>query len=195
MDDWPTSDLPDALAAIEADTARCGFAMPSERRTGSLLRMLAASKPAGRFLELGTGTGLATAWLLDGMDGASRLTSIDIDRRVSAVAKRHLGRDRRLDLVVGDADQWLRQAGAASYDLIFADAMHGKYVMFDHAWRRLGQGGIYVADDMLPQANWPVGHQARVDGLLDLLDARADCAVTRLTWTTGLVIAVRTSEK
>jgi len=44
-----------------------------------MLRTLAASKPGGRFLELGTGTGIATAWLLEGMDERSTLISIDND--------------------------------------------------------------------------------------------------------------------
>jgi predicted O-methyltransferase YrrM len=40
--------------------------MPSEPRTGAFLRELCAGKPGGNLLELGTGTGLATAWMLDG---------------------------------------------------------------------------------------------------------------------------------
>jgi len=39
--------------------------MPSDVMVGALLRLLAAAKPGGRMLELGTGTGLATAWVLD----------------------------------------------------------------------------------------------------------------------------------
>jgi predicted O-methyltransferase YrrM len=39
------------------------FGMASDPLTGALLATLAASKPGGRFLELGTGTGGATAWL------------------------------------------------------------------------------------------------------------------------------------
>lgn len=47
--------------------------MGSDHLTGSLLRTLVASKPSGMVLELGTETGLATAWLLDGMDAQARL--------------------------------------------------------------------------------------------------------------------------
>jgi hypothetical protein len=49
------------LAAIRQDTEALGFTMMSEPRTGALLATLAASKPGGRMLELGTGTGLGTA--------------------------------------------------------------------------------------------------------------------------------------
>src|SRR5688572_31489907 len=59
--------------------------MSSEPGTGSLLRALAASKPNGRFLELGTGAGVGTAWPLAGMDPGSRLISIDNDAEVSKI--------------------------------------------------------------------------------------------------------------
>ena len=51
--------------------------MASDLYTGSLLKTLAASKPSGRFLELGTGTGLATAWIIAGLDEKSSLISIE----------------------------------------------------------------------------------------------------------------------
>jgi hypothetical protein len=60
--------VPPMIEDIERETKQIGFTMGSEPRTGSLLRTLAAMKPAGRILELGTGTGIATAWLLAGMD-------------------------------------------------------------------------------------------------------------------------------
>ena len=84
------------LEAIHRDTQDLGFAMASEPKTGALLRVLAASKPSGRFLELGTGTGVGTAWLLAGMDATSRLESVDSDENVLAVARRHLGADSRV---------------------------------------------------------------------------------------------------
>jgi predicted O-methyltransferase YrrM len=59
LDDHTQSNPPRELAAIQQATAASGFTMPSEALTGALLRSLAASKPGGRLLELGTG--LATA--------------------------------------------------------------------------------------------------------------------------------------
>jgi predicted O-methyltransferase YrrM len=72
--------------------------MASETQTGSIIRLLAAAKPGGRFLELGTGTGIATAWLLNGMDSGSQLDSVDNDPQALAVARRHLGGDPRATL-------------------------------------------------------------------------------------------------
>lgn len=102
MNDCFIFDRPTALEAILRETADVGFSMPSEPQTGSFLRTLAASKPAGRFLELGTGTGVATAWLLAGMDHASRLETVDNDPAVVAIARRHLGADPRVTFLLDD---------------------------------------------------------------------------------------------
>jgi predicted O-methyltransferase YrrM len=71
--------IPAVLDRIQRETERIGFTRASEPKTGSLLRALAASKPAGQFLALGTGTGVGTAWLLAGMDASSALVSVDSD--------------------------------------------------------------------------------------------------------------------
>ena len=74
MDDTVVADVPRAIPSILADTARLGFGMASDAQTGALLRRtVVASKPGGRVLELGTGTGAATAWLLDGMTADATL--------------------------------------------------------------------------------------------------------------------------
>ncbi|MCE3291048.1 MAG: O-methyltransferase family 3, partial [Caulobacter sp.] len=93
---------PTAWPALVERTARVGFGMPSDAASGALLRMLAACKPGGRLLELGTGTGLATAWLLDGMDAGARLVSIDNDSAVQGEARAALGEDSRVDFIADD---------------------------------------------------------------------------------------------
>lgn len=193
MQENDSTRLPAQLRAIEEATTGLDFDMASERDTGALLRVLAAGKPAGRFLEIGTGTGLATAWLLDGMDSASLLHTVDIERNVAAVAQRFLGQDPRVRFVVADAIGWLEANRDLSFDLIFADAIPGKYEHFATVWDRLKPGGIYVIDDMQPQGNWPDGHGERVVGLLTSLQQRSDCMVVEMDWSTGLAIAAKSA--
>ena len=191
MDDTAFLRPPAALAAILADTNVLGFPMASEPRTGAMLRMLAASKPGGRFLELGTGTGISTAWLLDGMDASATLLSVDTDATFQDVARRHLGGDRRLELVVEDGAAFLRRQPSRSFDLVFADAMPGKYDALDEALASVKVGGFYAIDDMLPQANWPDGHSARVATLLPDLLGRAEFSPAAMAWSSGLVVLAR----
>ncbi|MDQ0745853.1 putative O-methyltransferase YrrM [Streptomyces africanus] len=86
MDDTP-SRLPTTLPMLRAKARDAGFTMSSEDHTGSFLAALAAARPAGRILELGTGVGEGTAWLLSGMDRASCLTTVEIDPAVQAIAQ------------------------------------------------------------------------------------------------------------
>jgi len=201
----PVTKPPADLEAIEAATRSIEFAMASDRETGALLRSLAHSKPAGRLLEIGTGTGLATAWLADGMRadgmladgmladamrGGATLLSIDSDPSVVELARTHLGDMPHVELRVGDAGALLAQI-QGPYDLIFADAWPGKFSHLDLALDLLAPGGVYVIDDLLPQPNWPAGHADEVDRLLADLGSRTDLTVCQLNWSTGIAIVTR----
>jgi predicted O-methyltransferase YrrM len=185
----PSSILSDILEA----TTAISFTMASDLLTGSLLRTLASTKPAGTFLELGTGTGMGTAWLLDGMDTASTLITIDNDEKPLTVARRCLGHDPRITFCVMDGVAFLQlmHDQGQTFDLIFADTFPGKFVALDDALRLLRVGGLYVIDDLLPQPSWPKGHQQNVNRLIEELDQRSDLRLTKLNWSTGLIIATR----
>ncbi len=186
----PRSEPPRAIEAIEADTRQIGFDMASDRATGELLRALVASKPDGRILEIGTGTGLATAWLADGMNDRGALLSIDSDPAVVEVARRHLGNDRRITFEVGDGADILGRI-EGRFDLIFADAWPGKFSHLEEALGLLARGGLYVIDDLLPQPNWPDGHGAKVDALLRDLGSRPGLTISHLDWSTGITIVAK----
>ena len=182
---------PPVLDAIRAATERIGFTLGSEPQTGALLRALAASKPAGNLLELGTGTGIGTAWLLAGMDADSRLTSVDADASVMEIARQHLGHDSRVTFHLGDGGAFLEQS-RERFDLIYADAWPGKFTHLDRALSLLSVGGIYFIDDLLPQPSWPEGHAPRVPALIADLESRSGFVSTTLSWSSGLMILVRT---
>ena len=191
MNDLSNLNEPAAIAAIWADSRACGFTMASEPLTCSLLRTLAAAKPAARFLELGSGSGLSTAWLLDGMDAASSLTTVDNDAALLAILKKHLGADLRLTVACADGDDFLRSLQGQRFDFIFADTWAGKYRLLDEALALLNPGGLYVIDDMLPQPNWPEGHAEKVADLVATLEQREDFRLTKLSWASGVILAAR----
>jgi predicted O-methyltransferase YrrM len=186
---------PSVLPRIVERTEAMGFRLASEVRTGALLRTLAAAKPKGRLLELGTETGVATAWLLAGMDAESTLMSVDKEASVQQVAREFLGSDPRLHLVLEDGLAFLHRQQASSFDLIFADAMAGKYEGLDECLRVVRPGGFYIIDDMLPQPNWPDGHAEKVPVLLRRLAEHQSFAIVPRAWASGVVIAVKRSRE
>jgi predicted O-methyltransferase YrrM len=191
LDDHEIIRKPNALHAILAETDALKFGMASEPRVGALLATLAASKPGGRFLELGTGTGHGTAWLLSGMDRTSSLESVETDPTVVAVAQRHLGSDTRVTFHVMDGAEFIRRAAREAFDLIYADAWPGKFSHLNETLALLRPGGIYLIDDLLPQPSWPEGHAPKVPTLIRELEQRSDLVTVKLGWASGLMIAVR----
>jgi predicted O-methyltransferase YrrM len=183
--------LPQAYLAIDTLTKSSGFTMASDPLTCSLLRTLAAAKPGAALLELGTGTGLSTAWILDGMDGQSTLISIDNDPQFLEIARSRLANDQRLQLVLTDGADWVAANAGQQFDYIFADTWHGKYLLLDEVLAMLKKGGLYIIDDMLPQPNWPEGHHEKAIKLVETLEARGDLLLTKQVWATGIIIAVK----
>jgi predicted O-methyltransferase YrrM len=108
MDEATFQPPPNAYEAILAATRKIGFQSWCWPQVGALLRVIAATKLGGRMLEIGTGTGVGTCWLLDGMDAEARLTTVDTSPKVQAIAQQHLGTDPRLTILCED--------GAATID-------------------------------------------------------------------------------
>jgi predicted O-methyltransferase YrrM len=191
MLDKPCLRWPPQLQTLNARTEALNFNMASEQHTGALLQVLAASKPGGNLLELGTGTGIGTSWLLSGMDEIAALTSVETDEHLQSVAREVLGSDPRLNLILEDGGGFICRQPENTFDLIFADAMPGKFEVLEETLRLVKAGGFYVIDDLLPQPNWPEGHGSKVEVLLDRLRADTRFSMVPLTWSTGVAVLVR----
>ncbi|MBA4298876.1 Predicted O-methyltransferase YrrM [Algoriphagus alkaliphilus] len=183
--------LPQSYLEIQKATEESGFNMASDLEACSLLRTLAVTKPGGKFLELGTGTGLSTAWILDGMDENAMLTSIDFDDSVLSIARKFLGSDPRLKLELIDGEKWVESNRDSRFDYIFADTWHGKYLLLDEVLEMLKIGGFYIVDDMLPQPNWPEGHAEKAEKFVKKLESYPFLNITKLNWSTGIIVATR----
>jgi predicted O-methyltransferase YrrM len=191
MNDLSNLREPVAVSSIWASSRKSGLTMASEPLTCSLLRTLAATKPGGRFLELGSGTGLSTAWILDGMDATACLTTVDNDKELLKILIEHLGDDRRLRAACSDGDEFLLSLIGQKFDFIFADTWSGKYRMLEECLSLLAPAGLYIIDDMLPQPNWPDGHAAKVYSLIKTLESREDLQITKLSWASGVIVCTR----
>ncbi|MGK7916772.1 MAG: O-methyltransferase [Prochloraceae cyanobacterium] len=196
MNDQINLKPPSVVEKILSETTKIGFQMTSEPLTGSLLRTLAASKPTGNFLELGTGTGVSTAWLLDGMDINSKIVTVENDSVVVAIAQKYLGDDRRISFHLEDAGTFVEQIETIrqQFDFIFADTWAGKYTHLEAALHALKPGGLYVIDDMLPQPNWPDGHELKVAALIAELEDRHNLLLTKLDWSSGIIIVTKQTQ-
>jgi predicted O-methyltransferase YrrM len=124
------------------------------------------------------------------MDQQTKLLTIENNAALWEIAKEQLA-DPRIEFLLVDGYKWLKEYQGEKFDLIFADAMPGKYDLFEETIQLLKAGGIYVIDDMLPQPNWPAGHAEKADAFIHMLESRKDLILTKLKWSTGIIIAVK----
>lgn len=190
MNDTPTH-TPRAITHIKEASQTLGFTMNCDDLTGGLLKTLAASKPGGRLLELGTGTGLSTVWIAKGMSKDATLWTVELEEKYSQVAQQVLANDKRIKFFVEDGTAFLERHQHEQFDFIFADTWPGKYWSLEIALNMLKPGGFYIIDDMIEQPNWPEGHAEKAKALLETLDTRTDFSITKLNWSTGVVICTR----
>lgn len=191
MDQTNIPDIPRVYPELQAKSDEIGFTMPSDVYVGTLLKTLISSKPSGNFLELGTGIGLSLAWMLEGMDRDSKLISLDNDKELIRIATDFFGAEERLELLHANAEDWLLSYWGKPFDLIFADAWPGKYSNLEETLGLLKKGGFYVIDDMKHQPNWPQGHENYVLKLVEELQSREDLTITKMDWSTGVLVAVK----
>lgn len=182
---------PKMSEAITNDAQVLGFNMSCDLETASLLRTIAASCNNGQLLELGTGAGVSTSWILDGMDDQSTLLTVEMDATLQNIAKKHLGFDKRVQFFTRDGAEFIKELANQTFHFIFADTWPGKFYLVDETLALLQPGGLYVIDDLLPVPSWPEEHTQKVQELVNYLDAREDLIITKLNWSSGLIIATK----
>ena len=142
--------------------------IPVSHGTASLLTLLTRLVGAGAVVEVGTGTGVSGAALLQGMTADGVLTSIDLEgehQRAAREAFAALGYDHvRARLITGRALEVLPRLSDHAYDIVFVDADKGEYpAILAQARRLLRVGGLVIFEQMLADAGIADPHRHDTD--------------------------------
>lgn len=121
---------------------------------GATLAALATAVGARAVVEIGTGAGVSTLWLLNGMRSEGVLTSVDSDGEYQRAARLALVEAEvptpRARLINGSAADVLPRLADGGYDLVFCDAAPAEYPEnLSHLRRVLRTGGILVWHGLL----------------------------------------------
>ncbi|AXG99147.1 NUDIX domain-containing protein [Deinococcus wulumuqiensis] len=182
--------LPPLVAQAYALALASGFERSCSEETGRLLRTLAASKPGGRVLELGSGLGAGAAWLLAGMDARATLLTIENDPERAAQAAELLRTDGRARGLTTD---WADALEDGPFDLIFADVGTAKTpAALNSLVGALRPGGSLVLDNFSPPMYLPDGLHGG-DAERDALFAhpRLMCSELQVTRKERVILATR----
>ena len=117
--------------------------------TGAVLRLLAAASGGKAVIELGTGAGVSSLWLMAGLQPSGILTSVDSESEHQRLAKASLAEagvsGGRARLIGGRALDVLPRLSDAAYDLVFCDAARSENLDYlEAALRLLRPGGLVV---------------------------------------------------
>lgn len=146
--------LPPLVSRARSLADTLGFHRCCSEETGRLLRTLAAGRPGGRLLELGTGVGVGAAWMLSGMNETAHLLTVENDETRANTAWELLRGEARVTTLYGD---WQDTLEHGPFDLIFNDCAPAKREMahLNRLVNALNPGGMLVMDHFSPPAYLP----------------------------------------
>ena len=184
-------DPPPGVVEAQRRADRLGFVLSCEPEVGRLLAVLAAAVPAGgRILEMGTGAGVGTAWLVDGLGTRTDVEVLTVERDPQVAAAARAGPwPAFVRLAEGDALAVLGESGA--FDLVFADAQGGKWEGLGRTVGALRPGGVLVVDDMRPPRWADDAHERKTAEVHATLLGHPELVSVELAWSSGVVVSVR----
>ncbi|MDC0303510.1 class I SAM-dependent methyltransferase [Flavobacteriales bacterium] len=126
--------------------------MLSGHLQGQVLRMFSQMICPKNILEIGTYTGYSALCMVDGLEEAGKLVTIDVNEELQDIIKRYVdkaGKQDAIDFRVGNALKIIPTL-AMKFDLIFIDADKENYCnYFDLVFNQLNPGGYIIADNVL----------------------------------------------
>lgn len=187
----PFKVLPQRVARASELASAVRFAHSSDTTVGRLLAVLAASVPeGGRILEIGTGAGVGTSWIAEGVGPRTtiELVTIDTDASLQSSAEA-IGWPDWVRFECGDAIDLVPRLG--EFDLVFADAVAGKWRGLDATIESIAAGGILLVDDMAPSSWSDDEHRQRTGEVRASLIDDPRLFAVELDSATGLVMCTR----
>lgn len=126
-------------------------------KTGELLQFLVRLMSVRDILEIGTSNGYSTLWLADAVhDYGGNVTTLEIDPFKANLAQINFNKsklDPIIDLVLGDAGDYLKKQEDQKFDLIFMDSDRVEYIdWWPHINRVLKNDGLIVVDNVISHA-------------------------------------------
>lgn len=174
-----------ATTAAEATT----FPASCAPDVGRFLAVLAGGVPhGGAILEIGTGAGIGTAWLVSGLDGRNDATldTIEVDRERSELTAA-FGWPEWTRFHQGDALDVLPRLG--QFDLVFADAEGGKWYGLEQTLDAVRPGGLLVVDDMTPPHEGSEQHRAMTAEVREALMNDERLVSAELHFASGVIVS------
>jgi predicted O-methyltransferase YrrM len=137
--------VPPLVARARAAARELGFTRSSRDEDGRLLHVLAARRGIGRVAEIGSGTGVGTAWIAAALSPGVPLFTAELEPLLAAAARAVFVDDPDVHVLEGDWRDVLPPE--APFDLVFVDGGGAKDDL-DGVLGIAAPGATLVLDDL-----------------------------------------------
>jgi predicted O-methyltransferase YrrM len=132
--------------------------MQVDDNAARFLQLLTMIHQPQRVIEVGTFFGYSSIHIARGLPEGGKLTTLEIDGGAAELARRNLDSaslSDRVEVVVGDAADYLTKVQQKTIDMIFIDADKRNYPEYlKLCFPLLQAGGVLIADDAFAQGDF-----------------------------------------
>lgn len=125
---------------------------------GRVLQLITMLLRPKRIIEIGTLFGYSTIYLARGLPKDGLITTLEVDQKAGDIALRNFsdaGVLEKIEVIIGDANDYLKTVEHGSVDLIFVDGDKKSYPEYlKNSFPLIREGGLIVADDAFAQGDF-----------------------------------------
>lgn len=156
------------------------------KTSGQFLGILIEMTNARRILEIGTSNGYSTLWIANSLKKVNgNVTTIEFMESKVELAEKNFnmsGLAEFINLVHGDAGEFIANCESSSFDMIFLDSDRKEYVSWWNNLKRvIAPGGIIVMDNA-------VSHVSELTDFIKLVEETDECKSWLFPIDSGLYI-------
>ena len=150
---------PQLVQSSKALAESKGFEYSCSDEAGRLLSVLAGQVTQGKILEVGTGYGVGSAWILSAITPTIQFISVDNAKEKVDATAAHINHNQA-EFIYGD---WKEVIAKGPFQFIFADAAAAKTIEGELLINTLAVGGMLFMDDFTPEEHFPIEWQGKPD--------------------------------
>jgi predicted O-methyltransferase YrrM len=183
--------VPNLVSECKKNAEKAGFTNSCTNEFGRFLYTL-VGQVKGSILEIGTGYGVSTAWIISAMSSEVNLVSVDINQEQVSHSNQLL-HQKGIEFMCGDWKELLKRG---PYNFIFADVRDAKRENAEKLFDSMAVGGMLVMDDFTPEEYWPEDWKGKPDTIREFWLNHPKLAATEILVTPreAVIVASKLSE-
>jgi predicted O-methyltransferase YrrM len=156
---------------------------------GRLLAVLSGQVKQGKILEIGTGLGVGSAWILSAIQPHVQFVSVDLEEHKVKLVRNNLNHPQAT-FICGD---WKELIKSGPFQFVFADAAAAKSIEGELLIDILEVGGLLFMDDFTPEEHWPEQWRGKRDPVREFWLNHENLSATEifLTPTSSAILAAK----